>query len=109
MEPVDASGPNHKHRNSWRITKKKKRKKESENFSSPLPILLTPPRVFWKGMKVKTLLIEVWLSLPHPATGDLRGRVGHFGVQMWILPFVRLRQRPPRGRGGGGGGWWWCW
>lgn len=74
MEPIDASGPNHKH-------------KKSKTFfflSHPHD----PPRVFCKGIKVKILLIEVWLSLPHPVTGDLRGRVGRFGVQMWILLFV---------------------
>lgn len=61
-------------------------------------------------MKVKLLLIEVWLSLPHPVTGDLRGSVGRLSVQMWILPLVRLRQRRREGevetggRGGDGGG-----
>lgn len=103
MEPVDASGPNHKHRNSWRITTKKQ-----ELFFFP-SLSLRPPQSFLprnKRIKVKILLIEVWLSLPHPVTGDLRGRVGHFGVQMWILLFVCLRQRLPRGRGvdGGAGG-----
>lgn len=60
-----------KHRNSWRITTKKKKNRQ-EVFS--LPIALFPPRsfffFFWKGMKVKILLIKVWLSLPHPVTGD---------------------------------------
>lgn len=101
MEPVDASGPNHKHRNSWRITTKKQ-----ELFFFP-SLSLRPPQSFLprnKRIKVKILLIEVWLSLPHPVTGDLRGRVGHFGVQMWILLFVCLRQRLPRGRGVDGGG-----
>lgn len=94
MEPVDASGPNHK---TQKFLENNNKKKIGEKFFS-LPIFaLSPPRVFWKGMKVKILLIKVWLSLPHPVTGDPRGSVGRFGVQMWILALLRLRQKPPRG------------
>lgn len=93
MEPVDASGPNHK---TQKFLENNNKKNRQELFLSS-NLRAFPPRVFWKGMKVKILLIKVWLSLPHPVTGDPRGSVGRFGVQMWILASLRLRQKPPRG------------
>lgn len=94
MEPVDASGPNHK---TQKFLENNNKKKIGEKFFLFQSSRSLPPRVFWKGMKVKILLIKVWLALPHPVTGDLRGSVGRFGVQMWILALLRLRRRPPRG------------